>query len=626
MTNKGKAPHASKQRQSPSQARATSHSQSGTSVVKEDSAYVTLDVLCPLCLGARVEDPVRLHQLPDDQATEHCVACRACYQKWASALESPHCKCPLCALEVKLNAEEPSTVNAALPVANPVTDSNIRGSEEGTTCGVCEKNPAAVMCLQCTFALCAECQGLIHSKGRFREHEVIPVENARHRVPFHCELHTTQSLDLFCQSCQMGVCVTCCFGGDHRGHEVIPLSDTATDARTRMSTMASTFEETSTASKDIAERLATLIPMTEVRVNNLRAEVQQTFAALRQTLEERETVLLGQLSAMEGEMKSSVLNGERRSGAMSEILARCSYQLRGLITTLNPLTLMRVISRVDACREALLQMSQAQIAAADRHEAELRGRIHNGGLATFKIFATDATNGTASSEHCQQLLRRLGHVLPVAAEDAAQFVEGPGFDKETTAVPTEDVFIQRVEPQAPVVAPPLSARRVSHPVPCETVCRQAQSGPTTSSRVLPSTLLDIGARRTEPHPILLKATSGTVAGSRASSIGATGFAEMSRTVSSRKRFLDLSADVRSPSSSTGSPPRKPRRSRSNHNTELTLNNLRSLFLPKRKTSPHKSAGGSVDEPLGAPRETSTSEGQVSSKPGNRVTRNLQLRI
>ncbi|XQJ31615.1 putative tripartite motif protein [Leishmania guyanensis] len=385
----------------------------------------------------------------------HCLACRACVERWLSAVRavneskaatmdhssstsgsaasstlsplstSASCcasllACPLCnamcdaaVLSSACLAGDVAGFCDASVVRNSYTDSqpspcttqaggtvrppSAPAGSASPCCSICEEARATCVCMQCDFGMCDACHRATHSKGGFRQHEVLGVEQARRRGHLRCTQHAGMVLDLFCDTCSTCVCVTCCFGGAHRGHEVFPLADVAARtaaALTQHSTELAALQRDADA---IGTQLAALWPAYETKVDAVRTEIQQCFTSLRQALQEREDALLARL----GEVSAEV--GRRSSGhrnamhAISSLLCATGTCLRSLPGSVSAVTLMRIFDAVQQHEEWVSRMSTRVIeeatTVAEGWDYHMGSDSANGcRMVSFVLLNTDTPN------------------------------------------------------------------------------------------------------------------------------------------------------------------------------------------------------------------------------------------
>ncbi|KAG5465453.1 hypothetical protein CUR178_00156 [Leishmania enriettii] len=377
-----------------------------------------VELVDPVDLHAPVRDTVSPCSLSSEPVDEvfHCLACRVCVEHWFSAARAvkknkveatdgaggtngtaaavtyspssaaasscvPLLACPLCraACDAAIVSRLDSVGSAAAAALNahvvrnictesqyPLSSTKIGdtvGSPSAPTasasslCSVCEEERATCACVQCDFSMCDACHKATHAKGGFRQHEVVGLEQARRRGHLRCTEHAGTALDLFCDTCSTCVCVICCFGGAHRGHDVSPLADVVARTAAALTQRSAELTALQRDADATQTRFAALWPAYETMVDNVRTEIQQCFASLRQVLHEREDALLTQLNEVSAEVGSRSSELRNAMNAVSHLLGESGECLRRLPASVSPLTLMRVFDTVQQQQEWVSRVS-----------------------------------------------------------------------------------------------------------------------------------------------------------------------------------------------------------------------------------------------------------------------------
>ncbi|CCW60023.1 unnamed protein product [Phytomonas sp. EM1] len=299
------------------------------------------------------------------------------------------------------------------------------------------------MCLQCGFALCSACQLATHTKGRFRQHEVLPVEKAWQRGPRKCSAHPDQTLDLFCQTCQVSGCITCCFKGSHRGHVVVPLPEIATETKEAMENHLVLLTSAARDAASVEQGAKLLLPMYKDRLNDVRGQVTSAFAALREALQQRETFLLEQLDASSQRVQSTIEKHANVALTIATAFRTSHDGLQKLLDTLNPVSLMDSAARIRCSYDAVSSFLNQQIRAVEGFTTKLGTQLRDPEarerLASFLLFpnshlATPAENETSLCEY-KELLSHLGHL---------EFIDDVESSWNTSQTLAEDTWVDHV--------------------------------------------------------------------------------------------------------------------------------------------------------------------------------------
>ncbi|KPI88265.1 hypothetical protein ABL78_2627 [Leptomonas seymouri] len=432
--------------------------------------------LCPFCCSAKLTDPVALHAPVEAHAvsgsTAHCLGCRTCAERWHGAtrvwdesaspspdgdgcvhssrtsLSSPCVTCPLCDCAVptatvdsfvSLNASAQRDQKSAIlrhpemirncytglvPLSKKSGDTAVKGFQSTTSaaalyCGVCEEQKATRMCVQCDFGLCDACHDATHSKGKFKLHEMVALDQARRRDQLKCREHAGMLLDLYCETCATCVCVTCCFGGAHRGHEVFTLADIAQRTAAVLKEEAQELSTPREMAAAARTELAALWPLYKSKVSAVEGDIQRCFSRLRGVLQEREDALLKALGTASADVERRSTRLLSAAGALADLLDDASGRLESFHEAVNPATLMRVAQRL---REQLAwtlraasQLAEEAAAAVDGWKYQLGEEGVNGcRMASFDMLNAQIPNEKGILQY-QQVLADLGR-LEVSAD------------------------------------------------------------------------------------------------------------------------------------------------------------------------------------------------------------------
>ncbi|CAG9583675.1 conserved hypothetical protein [Leishmania major strain Friedlin] len=446
-----------------------------------------VELVDPVDLHERPKDtlsPSSFHSKTVDEAV-HCLACRACVEQWLSAvrafsegqaetmdhtggatsattfspLSASACDgatllaCPLCnrtcdatilshsgPIAGVAHALDASVVRNSYTGSQPLSCITKTGSGVGRPsapaasaspfCSICEEAKAMCVCLQCDFGMCDTCHRATHAKGGFRQHEVLSCEQARRRGNQRCTQHAGMALDLFCDTCSTCVCVTCCFGGAHRGHEVFPLADVASRAAAALTQHSTELAALQRDADATSVQLASLWPAYEAKVDDVRTEIQQCFSSLRQVLQAREDALLSRLGEVSAVVsrRSSALRSAMH--AISSFLGSTGERLRRLPGSVSPATLMRILDTVHEQQQWVSRVSTRVIeqatAVAEGWSYHMCSDSANGcRMASFVLLNSDTPNDDGLRQY-KRVLADLGRLdasadvqLPLAVQGSA---------------------------------------------------------------------------------------------------------------------------------------------------------------------------------------------------------------
>lgn len=85
-------------------------------------------------------------------------------------------------------------------------------------CSLCEKTVPPYCCNLCHVTLCKECAGK-HLLDETKDHRVLSIKHRWSNDNHECSKHSTRQYELFCEQCDLPICVQCASTDEHKGHE-----------------------------------------------------------------------------------------------------------------------------------------------------------------------------------------------------------------------------------------------------------------------------------------------------------------------------------------------------------------------------------------------------------------------
>ena len=266
-------------------------------IFTEPKTITCLHTFCEKCIKLTIESNKRL-------GSENCCPlCRA--------------KCPEDATKIPVNFY----IKRLIEIFRK-RKSSLQQTENEMKCGECKaKAPVVVWCMDCESFQCQECYQLHERLRALRSHHTMSLEAFMQDPkkvlpatckPELCKTHDTQSLDLYCQTCNTLICRDCTIV-DHRQHQYNFVSKLADEERAKIKMAAASL-------KTMLEQVNSAIKKVEDVDNELNNEtdaerqVQDMYHQLHEMLDQCEvkdlekvkaakTRLLDLLSSQKGDLK-----------------------------------------------------------------------------------------------------------------------------------------------------------------------------------------------------------------------------------------------------------------------------------------------------------------------------------
>jgi len=269
------------------------------------------ELRCPVCSEYFVE-PVML------SCTHHI-----CRRHLGSTAHGDRLPCPVCgdvtALPeggLRVDRTLQAVVEAWGPRAAGKEAAGAGGAAEAPRmCGFCEEQPATRRCVQCSGVLCEACEKTSHSKGFFKTHNIVSLDEDAGgaidcAVPrMLCDEHAEEKLSFYCLDCRKQVCSHCLILGEHKGHQQTPIDQAFETGKETLGAWVEKLQQRIQSTGELLEQLRA----SEVEVNR-GSEVQRNLVNhemdhLRELIETKRHQLLSK-SALEEKQKRIQLQAQ----------------------------------------------------------------------------------------------------------------------------------------------------------------------------------------------------------------------------------------------------------------------------------------------------------------------------
>ncbi|KAK3745069.1 hypothetical protein QZH41_014546 [Actinostola sp. cb2023] len=268
--------------------------------VKNMEAFLThlkQDVQCSLCQDTLIEPRVL-----------QCfhIFCKACIKRNAELIGQVNIfKCPKCCFETLFR--ERSDVEDLKP--SPLHSRILQVLdfvESEKSCSVSTSHPQALChCLDCNRSLCNEC--LNNHSVFIKDHKVASLSDMKKedleailRRERSCTTHCHQSIELFCQECDVLMCLLC-LKDDHKNHTTMSLQEFTAFQKHCLSKNLEEIEKIRCDEKKQQEEIALKI---KTDGEKAKEQVKKITQELVKTLRDHEQQLLNQI-------QSSITKAER---------------------------------------------------------------------------------------------------------------------------------------------------------------------------------------------------------------------------------------------------------------------------------------------------------------------------
>jgi hypothetical protein len=128
-------------------------------------------------------------------------------------------------------------------------------------CGFCEETAATKRCLQCDGVMCEDCAATSHSKGFFKSHQIIDLEDAPLSGDYDlaqkmmCDVHAQEKLSFYCLDCRMPVCSHCLILGEHKSHQQKHIEEAYETGKETLNAWVDKLQQRIRDCEDIEEKL-----------------------------------------------------------------------------------------------------------------------------------------------------------------------------------------------------------------------------------------------------------------------------------------------------------------------------------------------------------------------------------
>jgi len=182
-------------------------------------------------------------------------------------------------------------------------------------CGFCEEQPARKRCVQCDGVLCEACSITSHSKGFFKSHQIIdledaPVADVHLAQKMVCDVHAQEKLSFYCLDCRMPVCSHCLILGEHKGHQQKHIEEAYETGKDTLNAWVEKLQQRIESCEDILECLRNAEADVNQGASAQRNIINHEMDHLKELIETKRHQLLSK-SALEEKQKRVQLHAQQ---------------------------------------------------------------------------------------------------------------------------------------------------------------------------------------------------------------------------------------------------------------------------------------------------------------------------
>ncbi|XP_056015655.1 E3 ubiquitin-protein ligase Midline-1-like [Ostrea edulis] len=171
-----------------------------------------------------------------------------------------------------------------------------RSAQEVLLCDLCETVPLQSHCELCNINLCVNC-AVKHLSDSSKRHNVVPFLHRKSTPNYpKCPKHADKHCEMFCEKCDIPVCLTCVTSGKHKGHDI-------SDVLEKLSA------KTESLQKDLKELEIRIYPRYEGMASDVKtekAELERKYGKLGTDADEQGEILHREITAIVNRRKSAI--------------------------------------------------------------------------------------------------------------------------------------------------------------------------------------------------------------------------------------------------------------------------------------------------------------------------------
>ena len=226
--------------------------------------------------------------------------------------------CPICHSDVDLPSRNLDDLQPNVIVIRKLEEferQKLRQREEDCSCCENGQNLASHRCMECQEFLCGDCT-LAHRRVKFtREHDILSLEEfvdrtnpIEHSTSIPCIAHCSDSVDMYCKTCDLLTCKECRRSTDHEGHDIVSIKSAVDSLKpTLLSLLDSTQKNIPVLQKSVYE-IIKVYGRWQNKIDDVSWQIRRTSRRLIQAIKEKEHQLLKELNTIRDNRASVLVN------------------------------------------------------------------------------------------------------------------------------------------------------------------------------------------------------------------------------------------------------------------------------------------------------------------------------
>ncbi|XP_048752937.2 E3 ubiquitin-protein ligase TRIM71-like [Ostrea edulis] len=171
-----------------------------------------------------------------------------------------------------------------------------RSAQEVLLCDLCETVPLQSHCELCNINLCVNCAGK-HVSDSSKRHNVVPFLHRKSTPNYpKCPKHADKHCEMYCEKCDIPVCITCVTSGKHKGHDISNI-------------LEKLGSKTESLQKDLEELESRIYPRYEEMASDVQTEkavLESKYGKLTTDADEQGEALHREVTAIVNQRKSAI--------------------------------------------------------------------------------------------------------------------------------------------------------------------------------------------------------------------------------------------------------------------------------------------------------------------------------